>query len=270
MARSTRPHGRHEQPHRAFTHTAPHHRPPLGPRVPPPQRPRRERDPRASPSRSTTQPLRAAPRCPSRSDRGTLPCTLRLFLGSRHAELTARPGLGAKSGRSRRCEERAGRRGGGAVRAALGGDARAAPARCPQSPPRSATQTRPAALLSPLPLGLTAREPVPVGRRPGGNSQVVPGMRAAAERVPESIRPQSSSSSTANPSRLHCPLTASPRRSNTPRDGDTATPWAACAHKAPRRTGSGVHRTLINFHSVTSLRPLLQCSNNHLTQTQIK
>lgn len=267
MARSTRPHGRHEQPHRAFTHTAPHHRPPLGPRVPPPQRPRRERDPRASPSRSTTQPLREAPRCPSRSDRGTLPCTLRLFLGSRHAELTARPGLGAKSGRSRRCEERAGRRGcqGGAGRRCAG-----RPRPLPQSPPRSATQTRPAALLSPLPLGLTAREPVPVGRRPGGNSQVVLGMRAAAERVPESIRPQSSSSSTANPSRLHWPLTASPRRSNTPRDGDTATPWAACAHKAPRRTGSGVHRTLINFHSVTSLRTLLQWSNNHLTQTQIK
>lgn len=133
---------------RLHTHThGPHRRPPggLGGRrtpVPPPP-----------PPRSTTQPLRADPGCLSRSDRGTLPRTLRLFPGSRH---TAR---GADSPAGTRCQVgpqpaargSGGARGGGAVRAALGGDARAVPARCPQSPPRSAAQVRPAALLPAFP-----------------------------------------------------------------------------------------------------------------------
>lgn len=212
MARSTRPHGRRAQPHRAFTHAAPHRRPPLPPR--------RETD--LPPPRSTTQPLRAAPGCLSRSARAPYraPSGSSPAPGMRPTELTARPGLGAKSGRGRRREDRAGLSG-------RRGEETRGPLRPP--PPEPAPLRRPAPPRSAaphLPAGLTAGEPLPVGRQLGGNSRALTGTRAAAERVTASMRLDHQDHPVQPASTACCATSAG--RPNTSGDGDTVTTGQLC------------------------------------------
>lgn len=159
-----------------------------------------------------------SPRVPLPLRKGTLPSTLRLFPGSRHAA------HGADSPAGTRCQvgpRPAARGSGGAVRAARGGDTRAAPPTAPRArpaPPRSAAPR--------LPAGLTAGEPLPVGRQPGGNSRALTGTRAAAERVTASMRLDHQDHPVQPASTACCATSAG--RPNTSGDGDTVTTGQLC------------------------------------------